>query len=196
MFKKIVVVAGIIFSASAFAQSENFSGASVGFNTGYEANQLRQNSTNVSLGAHSYPLNLNGSYTFALSSSFTVATGLTYDLRNATAASNSTGTYEIKNHYSVNFEPGYAISENTLGFVKISYHSAKSSIALNSTTYTKNISGLGYGFGSKHKLDKNLFVKFEVQQVFYNAYTPNSNVSSSTFTQISTLGTFGLGYQF
>ena len=196
MFKKIVVVAGIIFSASAFAQSENFSGASVGFNTGYESNQFRQNSTNVSLGAHSYPLNINGSYTFALSPRITVATGLTYDLRDATAASYSSGTFKLKNHYSLNIEPGYALTENTLGYLKVAYHSATSSISGTSATYTKSMTGIGYGFGTKHKLDKNLFVNLEVQQVFYNPYTPNSNVTSGTITQISTLGTFGFGYQF
>ena len=196
MFKKIVVVAGIVFSASAFAQAEKFAGASVGINTGFESNQTSSAQLSSSYGAHSSPFNINGSYTFLLSPTMTVTTGLTYDLTDATSASVSSVTAKLKNHYALNIEPGYALSENTLGYLKVAYHSASSSFTSSGTTYSKSVTGWGYGFGAKHKLDKNLFINLEIQQVGYGAYSPNSNVSSGTLTHTSTFGTIGLGYQF
>ena len=196
MFKKIVIVAGIVFSASAFAQAEKFAGASVGINTGFESNQTGFSQVGSSYGAHSSPFNINGSYTFLLSPTMTVATGLTYDLTDATSASLSSVTAKLKNHYALNIEPGYALSENTLGYIKVAYHSASSSLSQSGLTYSKTVTGWGYGMGAKHKLDKNLFINIEIQQVGYDAYQPNSNVSSGTITHTSTFGTIGLGYQF
>jgi opacity protein-like surface antigen len=195
MFKKIVVVAGIIFSTSVFAQAEKFAGASIGINSGFESNHMAINTNSINLGGHSSPFNLNGSYTFLISPTMTVATGLTYDLTDAKAATFSGGYAKLKNHYALNIEPGYALSENTLGYLKVAYHSATSSTTLTSTTYTKSVTGWGYGLGAKHKLDKNLFINIEIQQVGYNAYT-NTNISSGAITHTSTFGAIGLGYQF
>lgn len=137
MFKKIVVVAGIVFSTSVFAQAEKFVGASIGINSGFESNHMAINANSTNLGGHSSPFNLNGSYTFLISPTMTVATGLTYDLTDAKATTFSGGYAKLKNHYALNIEPGYALSENTLGYLKVAYHSATSSITGTSTTYTK-----------------------------------------------------------
>jgi len=198
VIKKIVVVAGIIFSSSAFAQAEKFAGASVGINTGFESNHTSFTYNTTNLGGHSTPFNINGSYTFLISPTMTVATGLTYDLTDTTATTFNGGNIKLKNHYALNIEPGYALSENTLGYLKVAYHSASSSIysSTYSATYNKSVTGWGYGMGAKHKLDKNLFINIEIQQVGYDAYSPNSNISSGTITHTSTFGTIGLGYQF
>ena len=195
MFKTIVIVAGLIFSASTFAQAEKFAGVSIGINTGFESNQTALANT-ANFGGHSTPFNVNGSYTFLISPNMTVTTGLTYDLTDATTATFSSGNAKLKNHYALNIEPGYALSENTLGYLKVAYHSASSSLSSGSSTYSKTVSGWGYGFGAKHKLDKNLFINIEIQQVGYDAYQPDSNVSSGTIAPTSTFGTIGLGYQF
>ena len=196
MFKKIVVVAGIIFSSSAFAQAENFAGASFGINTGFESNQTYLAQTSDNYGYHTTPFNINGSYSFTISPTVVIATGLTYDLADATAVNAGSATLKLKNHYSLNIEPGYALSEKTLGYLKVAYHSATSSATLSGTEYTGTTTGWGYGFGTKHKIDKNLYINLEIQQVSYGAYQPSSSVSTSTITHTSTFGTIGLGYQF
>jgi opacity protein-like surface antigen len=196
MFKKIVVFAVVIFSASAFAQATKFAGASIGINTGFESNQTAVAQTGGSLGGHSSPLNINGSYTFLMTPAVTIATGLTYDLKNATTATFTSGNAKLKNHYSLNIEPGYALSENTLGYFKVAYHRASSSLSSGALTFDKTVKGWGYGFGAKHKLDKNFFINIEIQQVGYGTYQPNSNVSTGTITPTSTFATIGFGYQF
>lgn len=65
-----------------------------------------------------------------------------------------------------------------------------------SADYRNSITGWGYGFGTKHKIDKNLFVNLEVQQIGYEAYIPGASVSSQSISHTTTLGTIGLGYQF
>lgn len=196
MLKKTALFLIYVISSCAFAQAEKFAGFSIGFNTGIESNELRFNETSTSLGAHSTPYNINGSYTFALSPFITFATGLTYDISDAKAIDYYRATSQIKNHYSINLEPGYALNNTTLGYLKIAYHSASSSITSAPATYSHNISGWGYGFGSKLNLFNNLFLNLEVQQVNYLNYQPNTAFTSGEIKHTSTLGTVGLSYSF
>jgi len=196
MFKKIVVVAGIIFSASAFAQAEKFAGASVGINAGF--NNEIVNFSDTKIGNDTYSYNINGSYTFTLSEQATLALGITYDLGDSTAINATTmsnvasdsNPMLVKSHYSINIEPGYALTENNLAYFKLAYHSAKayqSGLSIN-----KAITGTGYGVGTKYLISKNTFLSLEIQKITYNSYTYSTN----SVTHSSTLGTVGFGYKF
>ena len=200
MFKKIVVVAGIIFSSSAFAQAEKFAGASVGINGGFDSQILDFNG--AKLGNDTYSYNVNGSYTFALSNQYTFGIGLTYDMGDAEAASattmlNVTGasnSYKLKSHYSLNFEPGYAINEQYLAYLKLAYHGAKANQS--DLSLDKNITGTGYGFGTKYFISKDTFFSFEVQNIKYNSYSVTPSSTTYTVTHKNTLSTIGIGYKF
>lgn len=193
MFKKIMVIAGIIFSANAFAQAEKFAGASVGLNTGFNKESININTVTNYAQTDNTPSNINASYTFAVSPSMTLAVGMNYDLTTSTVIpSSQTGDtdYQLKNHYSVNIEPGYAFSESTLGYVKLAYHNAKGYYS--SSSVDQSATGTGYGFGAKYLLSENLFLNFEFQTIKYNSYT----VSTYSIEHKTQLTTFGIGYKF
>jgi len=194
MIKKFLILIGIIASTCAFAQADKFSGFSVGLNTGIESNNVYLENTST-LGGNSTPLNLDATYSFVISPSSTLGVGLSYDLTNATAYKGLSGdgiiddtSWKVKNHYSINIEPGYVFGENTLLYAKLAYHGAKSNVL----TYNKTISGWGYGFGTKLHIDKNFYLKIEAQKINYGSET----ISSLNVTHKSTVGTIGLGYQF
>lgn len=198
MIKKIIFIAGMIFSASVFAQAENFAGTSVGINAGFN-NQTLRYADKINLTNNNTNASLNATYTFALSKSATFGLGITYDLAANDLISASdignlddslTSSYQLKSHYSVNFEPGYAISDNTLGYFKVAYHSGKAYQSEASVDNT--ITGTGYGFGTKVLIDKNLYLNIDIEKVTYNSFT----ASDTQWKVTSTIATIGIGYKF
>jgi hypothetical protein len=196
MFKKIVVVAGIIYSASAFAQAKNFAGASVGINAGFNNEIVDFGGTKI--GNDSYRYNINGSYTFALSEQTTLALGMTYDLGNTTAINATTmsnvasgsNPYLLKSHYSINIEPGYALTEKNLAYLKLAFHRAKAFST--DLSLDQSISGTGYGIGTKYLISNNTFLSLEIQKINYKSFT----YSSESVKHLTTLSTIGIGYKF
>lgn len=197
MFKKIIAIAGIIFSTSVFAQAEKFAGASVGINAGFDNEMVSLSGPKV--GNDTYSYNINGTYTFALSEQATLALGITYDLGDTTALTTTTmaaldsgytAAYLLKSHYSINLEPGYAISDKNLAYFKLAYHSAKAYSS--DFPIDKTITGTGYGFGTKYLISKNAFLNLEIQKITYNSYT----YSTDSIVHSNLLGTIGVGYKF
>ena len=194
---KFLILVGLIASTSAFAEANKFSGFSVGLNTGFDTNSTYLSSQTATLGSNSTPFNFDATYSFAIGSSSLLGLGLTYDLSNDVLYKGASGdgiigdtTWKLKNHYSINLEPGYVVRDDALVYAKVAYHSGKSN--LSTLSLNKSISGWGYGFGGKFNLDKNLYMKVEAQHVIYNSFT----YSTSNITHKSTIGTIGLGYQF
>lgn len=204
--RKLTAVLALVASANVFAQADNFSGFSVGLNTGFNSNTALYDSntssasTSNEIGRRNTPFNLNSSYTFALSQNGTFGVGINYDLTNTKFSDKSTSddynlTSTLKNHYSVNFEPGYAFNDSTLGYFKVSYESAKISLQNTTTSTSKSTTGYGYGFGAKYLLDKNLYMNLEIYQATLNKVTATLTTSTSFTPKILT-GTVGVGYKF
>jgi opacity protein-like surface antigen len=121
--------------------------------------------------------------------------GLTYDLSKLVLYKGFSGdniigdtSWKLKNHYSINLEPGCVISAGALAYAKVAYHGGKSNVL----TVNEKLSGWGYGFGAKFNVDKNLYLKIEAQKVNYESFAFTSN----NITHKLTLGTIGLGYKF
>lgn len=204
--RKLTAVLALVASANVFAQADNFSGFSVGLNTGFNSNtalydsNTTTSSTSYEVGRTNTPFNLNTTYTFALSQSGTFGVGINYDLtstkfldKNTSDGLNLTGT--LKNHYSVNFEPGYAFNDATLGYFKVAYESAKITGTGTTTSASKSTTGYGYGFGAKYLLDKNLYMNLEIYQASLNKITATITNTVSLTPKILT-GTIGVGYKF
>ena len=206
MMKKFLILVGLIASTSAFAQADKFSGFSIGLNTGFSSNtalfdtDTSSDDSTLEVGRQNTPFNTNISYVFPISQSATFGIGITYDLTNTkfTDINVSDGistTSTLKNHYSVNFEPGYAFNENTLGYFKLSYASATIAGSGTSSSISKSTTGYGYGFGTRYLIDKNLFMNMEIYQEKLSAITATiSNTVSFKPTILS--ATVGIGYKF
>jgi Outer membrane protein beta-barrel domain len=197
MFKKSLILAGVIVSSSAFAQAEKFSGASIGINTGFNREAVEANITGrgtLQLSNANTPFDANLSYLFAVTPSATLGLGLNFDLVSNKVLDGSkntflnTGDISAKNHYSLNFEPGVALNDSLLGYFKLAYHSEK----ISGTSKSYSVNGVGYGFGSRYLIDKNLYLNLEIQSVTYNTITADG----ALLTPKSLNSTIGLGYKF
>ena len=209
--RKLTAVLALAASANVFAQADNFSGFSVGLNTGFETLNSKvvtdtstPATTAASFGNSQTPFDLNLSYLFAIGSNGTLGLGVNYDLTKTKSikSSDNAGANSIENtlsnHYSINIEPGYAYSDSFLGYFKLSYHSAKQKLADNTpaTLIDKKSSGMGYGFGAKYLVDKNLFLNLEIQKYSLNKIDATVNGTNASIQTSATLGTVGVGYKF
>lgn len=202
--KKIITVAIVAAacSTSALAQVSNFTGPSVGVNLDHTAvlteMSYASGNNNNGYGQQSIGASVQGAYGFALTDSFVLSVGVNYSLVDAKGydfnGSGISASDTLKNQYSLYLEPGYLVSEKTLAYGKVSFESAKfSEEQAGQTIFNRDLNGMGYGFGIRTMLDKNLSLQAEVKNVRYGAETV---VSTAQFKTSATIGTIGLGYKF
>ena len=199
--KKILMataVAATLVAPQAFAQSAGFSGFGFGLN-GYfatTATELSAPAGVVKFGEGSQNASLQAAYGFALGPNGVLGLGVTYnlgDLKGGTFSSAGT-SFEMKGKdmYSVYFEPGYALNNAALLYAKIAYVALKGEVSGGGATNSENFDGVGYGFGVRAKLEKNVFLQIEFMQQDYDAKT----MLGASVKPSGTFGTVGIGYQF
>lgn len=84
-----------------------------------------------------------------------------------------------KNIWSISIEPGYVFADNSLGYLKLGWAQASSSLQLDevkatlgATTTTVNFgatNGFLYGLGYKHLVNKNVYVGVEFYQILFGS---------------------------
>ncbi len=206
--KKIIALAAIAAacSTSAFAQVSNFTGPSAGVNLSTVSTTTKISPDGEvaldGIGQQSFGSSLQAAYGFPLSNEAVLSVGGTYALTKDKAGNFEIDTgkvvqFKVKNQMSLYVEPGYLVSNTTLAYGKLSYESAKlageSSVA--DANGSQKVNGIGYGFGIRTMLDKNLSLQAEVKQVQYGTENFNDD-GSAKFKTSATVGTIGLGYKF
>ena len=184
----------------ASAQVSNFTGFSGAVNLSSVSSRTEVD-RQFQLGGDNWGGSVQAAYGLELSNSSVIGFGLNYSLGNsksgATYKNNvATDTANIKNQYSFYLEPGSLLSDNTLLYGKISVEKGKFAVTSTpaSDSFSKSISGTGYGVGLRHMLDKSKFVQVEFMKVAYKTITApdlTTKIKSST-----TLGTIGIGMKF
>jgi opacity protein-like surface antigen len=193
--KKLLITATLAaaFCAnSAFAQSENFKGVSIGLgvnvaNTTVEANV--KNGISSSGSSNDYNLALQLQYNVALSNTWLLGVGGSVNLGDLKAGSLLNKDYKEKNTYSLYVTPGYAFSNTAMGYAKLAVLSSKVDGAFGSTNFD---SGFGLGFGVQAKLDKNWFGQVEYMSNKYD----DKSFGLETDKLKSDVLTFTAGYKF
>lgn len=157
---------------------------------------------------------------------FNLGAGLFYIIGNQDAGSNSfskTGTsgsdtatlsgsqsFKLENSWGINLEPGYYITEKTLGYLKFSWFNstvnANSNIGATytiggqsgsigaGTTTNNTVNGAGFGIGAKQMFTKNIYGYAEYQYVQYGSTTDNN--AGASYKPNQNYGMVGLGYKF
>jgi hypothetical protein len=184
----------------ASAQVSNFTGFSGAVNLSAASSNTKVGS-DFTAGGDGFIGSFQGAYGMELSSSSVLGFGLTYAAGksksgNTTDDDGTTYDFAIKNQYSLYLEPGALLSDNTLLYGKISIERGKFSVtsSVPADSFSKSISGTGYGVGMRHVLDKTKFLQVELMKVGYKSIRDPENtidIKSST-----TLGTIGIGMKF
>jgi hypothetical protein len=201
--KKVLIAAAVAASCiapQAFAQTNGASGftgfsAAANANASTSSTEVSGSGAYVDMGKSSQDVSLQAAYGFALGNNYVLGLGATYalgDLKFGSAsAGNLTASLKGKDAYSIYLEPGYAFSSSTLVYAKLAYLGMKGEVE-GSSRGSEDFSGVGYGVGVRHKLNKNLFLQGEITQADYSGET----VAGTSFKPSGTTGTVGIGYQF
>lgn len=196
--KKILLSLGgllAITSMSAFSQTNNFQGLSMGVTANSIVTSTRIGSNdalnNTSIGGdQTFIPSLELGYTNPLSENFTLGMFGTYDLAKNKAGSLAGAQFKSDNHYSLSLKPGYILSPTTMVYLTLGYHHMDGELA--STSGSKGFNGIGYGAGADFLLDNRKYVRLEVQRINYNS----NNIGSTNFDPRSMVGTIGIGMRF
>jgi len=192
---KALAVAAIftLGSAQAFAQAKNFEGLSIGAN--YESTHTNLNTVGAQDSGGSSGLGLQAQYTFAMSPTFTIGVGATYSTANHVAATTA-GAYAdnvyTNTNISVDFLPGYALSDTTLVYGKLSALSGTLQDNKNALSYS--LGGVGYGIGLRSMVDKSIYFQLGFD---FNTYSDvNTQFGGGATTIKSDVYSIGVGYKF
>lgn len=157
---------------------------------------------------------------------YNLATSIFYVIGNQNAGSNNWGisfadgsdsasihgsqSFTLKNTWGINLEPGYYVSDTTLGYLKFSWFNSTISSSAN-LGYNYNIAphsgsggavantsfvinGVGYGLGLKQVLSDKLYGYLEYQYVYYGSVY--DTVVEARYKPAQNIGLIGLGYKF
>lgn len=189
MKRTLLLAASIAIAApQVFAQAKNFEGFSLGVN----AESTNSQTTPTGAGSDSNTMGslaAQAQYTFALGPQFTLGVGATAAPASLNAGSINGVNYSTKNRASFDLTPGYAVSDSTLVYGKLSALTGTgSAVDATGTETTAGLSGVGYGVGVRYLFDKNFFVQGDINSNRYN----DVNGSSLSSTALAV----GLGYKF
>ena len=141
---------------------------------------------------------INLEYGFQLTEKALLSFGATYsvnsfDLLNISAKRDYFRA-EGEDTYSIYVAPGFALSENVLGYAKLSYNHFELNTKSNTTSANDSLSvhGYGIGLGFKSQISESLHASVEIQRIMN---TDDSFVSQGLGTG-STVGVVGLSYNF
>lgn len=194
-------VATLVVVPQAFAQVTNFEGFSISANANIISGttEISINSENLNgIGQQSTVASLQAAYGFKAADSVVLSLGGTYNLSdvdggsvNATSAS---AAFKLQNGASLYFEPGYVVSDKTLTYLKVSYNVGTAKGESGTQSLSKDITGIGFGFGVRTVLGKNLFLQVEGNRIQYDsAQFPGD---TTNFKSSATVGSLGIGYKF
>lgn len=190
-------------AAPAFAQSEPFSGASLGYNWNFNSVSTEMNAdttTKVSgIGWTSLGGSLQAAYGWGMGRTGQFTVGATYSLTDISSGdfTSSGDAFLLKKRdvYSVYLEPGFRLGGRTLAYAKLAYEGGTLRAEGSAGDVNLTLKGTGYGFGIRSQLENTqVYLQAEIKQVFYiPVHFPgrSGDVSSS-----ATTGSVGIGYQF
>jgi opacity protein-like surface antigen len=218
MNKKLLTttaLASLLAASNAFSQTNNFVGPSLALTGSFVGSSSKNTLTieddtpleNTPGKRNDFIAGADFNYGFATSNNTVIGLGVTYDFSKVKTGGlsviNATLNNELKDHYSIYVQPTYVINKDSAMFAKIGRNFAKAqfkitdNIGEDTTTYTKNITGWGYGLGLKTFLTSNLFVQAEAGIVDYEKFNFSEGTGSDfSIKPKTTNATISVGYKF
>ena len=125
--------------------------------------------------------------------------------RNGSNSANTRSTFS--NTFGIAVEPGWHLTEQTLGYAKLAWVHADGAYGTSSTITTwmpprtipdsaainKSMNGFGYGVGLKQALSKEIYLGLDIMGVAYNS---SKTSRGATIRPEQFMGFMSLGYRF
>ena len=221
--KKIIffgaLALALLFAQDALAEAADFAGfaASVGVNFTDGGAHLYGDSTDYQLGADSYRGNIDLSYSAALTDTWLLGAGISYDFGDAevgSATSGASGAFQarskLSDQFSIYVKPSYAITDKVAFFAKIGLHHADASyrdengqlFSWPAGSFSQNtnsgVFGIGYGVGIMGLVTSHFFISGEISRVNFETFDVGTTQDGSMVheTPNVTEGILSVGYKF
>jgi hypothetical protein len=222
--KKFPIILIILLTLSinrAFAVTKNFEGlgasiglAAVGISSICQysiPNDPSFATENYHLGDIHFTGVINLSYLRVLNDEWLLGGGASYDpspIKTAESNNNNSGLKDyssnIRHHFSVYIQPTYVLSKETALFTKIGYHLAQINLIGQSDQtisgfqdYHNSVYGIGYSLGLITFLNKDIFIKTEIEFVDYKKFNTTYNDEGRLGYKLTTIaGIFSIGSRF
>ena len=201
----------VLAGAASGAHAGSFDGPFVQVGAGFSSlgtlNTFSDSNLPGPFGQATSQLNMMGTiaagYSYELPHSFNLAADVFYNFgsRNAGYAFDSGDTLQnkLKNIWGISIEPGYNFSDKALGFVKLGWAMASTTLALSDGTKFNagTANGFLYGLGFKHLVTDHISVGMEAYQIVFSSksttYDPTTTLSNKPNM---TYGGITVGYKF
>ena len=199
LLASLILLAG---SSAVFAQANNFEGFTAGVNVSSVGgtSTISAGGASIDFGQQSFVPGLELGYNYAATQSIVLGLTATYDLADSKLGqqgfAGQSADIKGQNRYSVNFKPGFLVTPSTMIYATVGYNSMTQKFQAPGESFSSTVSGVGYGAGVSVMVDKNIFVKAEVQQVNFNSASYTSSGQTGTIQPNLTIGTIGVGYKF
>jgi len=228
--KKLIIASAIVLSSSTIFAGGAFDGPFVQLGIGGAAtessnsyttngvyNQVVGNIPSGSTNSGSFLGQILGGYSQSIDQ-FNLAANIFYMIGNQDAGNQTyntqylsvpisvTNSVKLENTWGISLEPGYYVTDTTLGYLKFSWFnstlkSSPSISALGATdtgNYSSNINGAGFGIGAKQMFTNNLYGFLEYQYVTYGSTSFNTADGGTSISAkpSQNYGMVGLGYKF
>lgn len=220
-----LAVAALVVGASNWVAAGEFDGPFIQLGVGGSRSYTHLNGTrNAVLDGTSSQGNVNGLVAAGYSQSlgdvgFNLAANVFYVIGNQNAgapsntvvgangsiSANTRSTFS--NSFGVAVEPGWNITEQTLGYAKFAWVHSDGAYSTSSTTTTlvpprtipdsaainKSMNGFGYGLGIKQAIAKDIYLGVDIMGVAYNS---SKTSRGATIRPEQFMGFMSLGYRF
>ncbi len=192
IFSAVALMTAI--SAPAFADVNAFEGYNAGLNLKMinTSSSTTIDGVTIDIGKDTLMTDIQGGYVFRMTPRATLGVSVDYSFGEVKGGNIGSAELKGKNAWGVALEPGYVMSKDTLIYGILSFNRIQGEAVGEGESASKSFYGVGYGAGTRIKLDSNWYVQLEAKSIHYE----DKSIDGVNFKPRATLGLIGVGYRF
>lgn len=194
-FVWLVAAVTALSASQSFAQAKRFEGLTLGLNAEAVRSSTEQGVAGISASDNGYTTDadIQLQYGWAVAPQFVLGVGATLGTGPLKAGTINGTEFTLRDRYSIDFVPGYALSDSSLVYAKIAYLTANAKAQGGGIDTSNGVNGYGLGVGFRALMEKNLYLQVAYD---FNKYDEKRNTALTTLKPDSNIFSIGVGYRF
>lgn len=194
-FVWLVAAVTALSASQSFAQAKRFEGLTLGLNAEAVRSTTEQVMAGVSASdtGNTTDADIQLQYAWALTPQFALGVGATVGTGTLKAGTINGTEFTLRDRYSVDIIPGFALSDSTLAYAKITYLTANAKAQGAGIDTSNGVNGYGLGVGFRALMEKNLYLQAAYD---FNKYDEKTTAVGASLKPNSNIFSIGVGYRF
>lgn len=194
-FVWLVAAVAALSASQSFAQSKRFEGLTLGLNAEAVRSSTEQVSPGVSASdtGNTTDADFQLQYAWGLAPQFVLGVGATLGTGPLKAGTVNGTEFTLRDRYSIDLVPGFALSESSLLYAKLAYLTANVKAQGVGVDTSNGVNGYGLGVGFRALMEKNWYVQVAYD---FNKYDEKNNTAATKLKPDSNIFSLGAGYKF